>query len=139
MESRAPVSGTSCIVQARRHVPSMVKVWTAWPRSKATRFSLRRFFMIDHTGRIRKVSLPGFAIPQNPELKIDGFTRPSREISNVVPNAQTIILRRRDRWNESVSGKLFNGGKTDLAGPGAVSTPERRRAGPFEMAAPLEV
>ena len=66
MESRVPVSGTSCIVQARRHVPWMAKVWTAWPRSKATRISLRRFCVIDHAGRIRKVSLPGFAIPQIP-------------------------------------------------------------------------
>lgn len=91
---------------------------------KGNAVQLAAICMIDHVGRIRKVSLPGFAIPKNPELKIDGFTRPSRETCNVVPNTQTVILRRRDRWNDSVSGKLCNGGKTNLIGPAPYSPPK---------------
>jgi hypothetical protein len=91
---------------------------------KGNAVQLAAICMIDHVGRIRKVSLPGFAIPQNPELKIDGFTRPSRETCNVVPNTQTVILRRRDRWNDSLSGKLCSGGKTNLTGPAPYSPPK---------------
>ena len=138
MESRVPVSGTLCIVQARRHVPWIAKVRTAWPRSKATRIRLRRFCVIDHAGRIRKASLPGFAIPQNPELKNDGFTRPSREMSNVVPNTQGPL----SCGDVTVGTNLFRENYammgTDLAGPGAVS-PQEAPGRPFEMVAPLEV